>query len=479
MITTPPESAARVGLSRLVDEFPVAGEPDWDRIWSGLRRARRRHTVYRTAIAAGGVLAVGALAFSATHVLHQRAAFEIPESTLSVVPTPPTQRGALSALARQPTKGSLARDHAWLDAVRARTVELVRGHVIGGEPGDSTDDLLAEEVSVLFTGEVGGSRIAAVEFPVTRSDGLSTRHQACLVGGGGLPARSLALTSYTPTTFDLAGCDVGERVDGGVSGSNGAVVITPSPMDLTLVGPVSYAADGAPSAPRRGVAPSEPGVYAVVRQDGPHGILALRIPGLEPALLWSSRGAAESLVEHLDTVGDRVPRAVLADFAQRVLDQTGIDPQTATPELSWLNSGRVHAAVLTLELPSGARVVALGATGGTLSPDLQVDAVKVVAAGDDPALAWRPADITGAPGHWLALAGPVSAERAQLLDTRGKVLRSVALEQGRALLQDGESSTTQVRFVDGARRILTMTAVVHGRQLTSEDTVIGKLAGIP
>ncbi len=137
--------------------------------------------------------------------------------------------------------------------------------------------------------------------------------------------------------------------------------------------------------------------------------------------------------------------------------------------------GAEHPVLLRYRVPSGATLVALGTTNAGEPDTVWIDDAFVQPAGAPSALAWRLrpqpwdppiADPSYQPvqGPEVGLAGPATAARAQLVDSRGTVVASVQLTGG--LGRVSAPAAARARFLDAAGETV---ATVDVRRFTAAE----------
>ena len=347
-----------------------------------MRRVRRRRRVTRFAQTGGVLATVAALAGVA-----QVTGVPLPSWAPAVRVGP----SAASALAGQPTRGSLAGDAAWLRGLREKVASFDRSES-GGERWRAPS---ADAVDVIFAGDVGAYRVAVVETPL-RWGAIESRAQMSYLGvAGATPAQMEEGQSGEPQDVfseSLTGV-VGPRLP------SAGLVVGPVWLDVQQVSAPSIRADGDVRL-ESGPAPSpEPGVWQV------------EVPraGERTYLTWGGG-------EHVISVGDVGPASVDAPGLARTTLLEGVRPAqrndslvpdvaTAVPDDDRL-AASVAAAQYATGLPqegTSRRLVWSGTLGG-----LATDVVDVVASsGGHAVVAVQPNGLPGMPpeGVQVATAG--------------------------------------------------------------------------
>jgi hypothetical protein len=422
-----------------------------------LHRVRRRRRATRVAQTAGALLGVAGLLGAV-----QVTGVPLPSWAPAVKVGP----SAASALAGQPTRGSLAGDVAWLRALREKVATFDRSEG-GGERWRAPS---ADDVDVVFAGDVGPYRVAVVETTL-RWGVIESRTQLVYLGPAGAAGSALE-EGFSSDPQDVVHVDLTGVADVPVEAGSVAVVIGPAWLDVRKVDPLTIRANGdvrLESAP----APSpEPGVWQV---EVPRG-------GERVWLMWGNG-------EHVVAVGDVGPVPVEAagpartallegvrpaqragsvapDVAAGVPDDdrlaasvaaaqyaSGLPREGTSRRLVWSGTlGGVATDLVDVVAPSGGHAVV--AVQGDTAPGGGMSAVHVSAAakGEPAAMAWTyqgmqqvSADTwhTGGPFH-VGLFGPPAAVRAVVETTTGQV--AVDLADGIGWVQaDGARS---VAFLD-------------------------------
>jgi hypothetical protein len=349
-----------------------------------------------------------------------------------------------------PARGPLAGDPAFLDAVRrvswgaqeAPAPER-RDVVFAGDTPAGRVVLLVGRVEddvrgVWLTGPVGAAPAAlAPHLPV----GLGRNRPLSLVLGGPGPATLVVVAGRADRV------EVSDRLQTGPRGTVGRDYHPVETVDGVAVVPVRTTARGSATSVRvlrQGVVVDRSGVDWL--RPGPPG----PVPELpRPAPLRPTSGPPD----------DRLVAAALIGLALPL----GVEPQQLAPELLW--SGRLpgraagSVAVVLAHSPGGALVVGTwaGGPGGAVLCGVQtppgtadVAGLTVARVCDVPAAGDAPARQE----LWLAITGPATASTADVLDGRHRVLATVPLTAGGALVPLPGGAGT-VRTVDAAGRAVT------------------------
>lgn len=455
-MTTPvDEREVASHLAGCADALHVSA-PRWDDVRRGMRRVRRRRRVRRAgatvaALASVAVLAVGVQAGM------------LPYPTWAPAVVLPASGGP-SALAGQPTKGSLADDEAWLAAFREHVAGL-REDESGGETwqvGDPAD------VTVIFAGDVAGHRIAAVEAPY-RWGMVEAPQQVWFMGPKGAePSDMTKHLNQEPRDVMAVQFGPGTGYPKAVE-RTGWLVLTPDERTVTLVGPPEYAADGSVRRPETVLEPAQPGIY-IWSAPGDVGAVSVTVAG-EQEMLQYSGGVAEVPVP-APLRGEAPDDGAVSSALGGLYAQAGLPPSGAEPVVLWAGGpDGAPAAVLGLRTPSGALVIGAfhedaddPAFDGWLAQDLA--AVLPADDMDRLALAWQQQSTTwttapegdGLSGASRAatsvgVLGPVGAVTAQLLDGgNGSVVATTALDEGGAVVD--APGARLVRFLDDSGAVV-------------------------
>ncbi len=256
MSTSEEELGRRLRL--MADDVAVGPAPQWPQVHSGLRRAARRRRSRRV----GGALAVAAGLVGAITAIHPGLLAQLSQaarSSAEVGAVTPADKERPSRLSQGPTKGPLASDGVWLDALRQavadRPVVDEDGRRWSADPGD---------IDVVYAGDVADERLAAIE-ATYRSGGDVARVQAWLVGARGAAATELQSTGWVGDAAEVTGSpsNAGEVMVHTGADERTVLLVTSATDPVTLTGQVDYAADGTPAQTTQRVAALEAGVYLV------------------------------------------------------------------------------------------------------------------------------------------------------------------------------------------------------------------------
>lgn len=253
----PLAGALAATLERAAEQVPVT-VPDWDGVRAGMRRARRRRRQRTAGRAGGGVLGVICLLGGI-----QVGVLPYPSWAPTVtVPSSPTH--GFSALAQQPTRGSLAGDRVWLDTLRRR----VARYQLDG-PGLPWRARSSDDVRVVFAGDVGEYRVALVELRL-RAGLLESGLQLWLSGARGATVTALVEQGSTAAPPDPAVASF-EQLPGGRSTAPITVIVSTAQPKVELAGPATVDARGRVHWNIRTVAAQEQGVWTITT--GSSGVL--------------------------------------------------------------------------------------------------------------------------------------------------------------------------------------------------------------
>jgi len=432
--------------------------PSWQELEAGfgrVRRTRRRHRAART----GGV--VVALALAAGGVQGGVLPYPTWAPSVAIAASP-------SALDTGRVRGSLAGDTAWLAAFRE---VVVRGSV-SREPEGTWRVPSPEDVHVLYASDVGGHRIALVEYR-KRAGLLEARRQGWWDGARGARADELQeRTSSGPQDRTSAWFDPPD----GVNGAGLFVAVAAQPQAYLLAGTPEYAADGTPRASITRIEPGADGVVERVVRVGVPTVVQVS-PATKPyawEIVRTSQVDPLTGPESPDTFADgrRVPddqrRMIHGALTELVGDSGLVAPRRAA---LWAGPmGAWSGAVVAVTAPSGARLVHVrleapvpgesNARHGT-SKSTVLPAGRVA----DVAVAWQMSnpDDSGddRPVRNLGVFGPVGATSARLVDG-DLTLAEVRLTDRAGLLPPPPAGheKARVRFTDAAGKVLTTVGVL-------------------
>jgi hypothetical protein len=437
----------------------------------GFRRVRVRRRLARTGKAAGTLAAL-----ATSLAVLQLGVVPLP----AWVPAVPVTSGTTSALAAGPTRGSLAGDDAWLEALRAKIATFDRSES-GGERWRAPSPAA---VDVIYAGDVGEYRVAIVETPL-RWGVIESRMQLSYLGVRGAAASEMA-EGWSNAPEETAMVSLGDGSlppEAGATGM-GAVVVSSSVNTVNRQGPPVIAADGSISWATAELAPTAPGVWQLsMPANGPRTYLTW--DGAEQPMLvggwgWNSWQEADraALLDGVrparrDPSGPGVVSSVpgderLAGSVGTAQFNSGQALGSSTRRLLW--SGTLDGAptdVVEVRVASGARAVVVNL------PDRAPAQVQVVAAGKEPALAWRFALDTAASTETgpdgavpvgngpqrIGLLGPKRAVRAEITATAGA---RVAWPLSDGIGVAGAAGATSVRFLNEAGEVLAETDISDG-----------------
>ena len=433
-----PESALADRLAWLAQR-PIRWELDADEaVEDVLRRARSRRR--RTAVLA---VALAAAVAGAGFVVAVR---EDPRP--SAVPADPTAtdraRPPQAPVLTTPTRGSLAGDEEFLEALRREAWEPVPA-------GDRPDVVYAEDT-------VSG-RVALL---VGTVDG--ELRGVWLTGPVGAAPADLEpyLTRRVARSQPLA-----LSVDGGGSAS---VVVVAGRDDSVEVSPrLTVDASGAATRTYRPVATAQ-GI-AILPVAGPSEVAATsvrvvrdeqvvyRSPIETPAPPAAADGSVEPPAP-LRPVDTRADRRLLAAALTELAVPLGLPADDLTPQVIWSGtlprtSGLGRVAVLAARAPGGGILLTAHGQVGDLSIPCGVAAVPAATLVRGVVVA-RACDASAGSEEafdrsWLVVTAPPEAVRAELLDERGRVLDESALDRGSGIGRTPGGAVT-VRVRDGNGR---------------------------
>jgi hypothetical protein len=365
----------------------------------------------------------------------------------------------VAALLDSPTRGSLANDTGFVDAIRQRAAQE-GGHATGvGGPRLLPAD--PARVRVLFAGDVPGAKRIAIVAGVTASSALTE-----YVSPEGMPVSALtALTS--DTVHPVVTMDWGSAPD-----SEYTLVLAPAGTRLAFSADPHYLADGTIRRTWTDLA----GDYLIrANNDQPPGarvrctlngtvLYESMLPSIKPP-------GGPATVDPAPLYGRGKPEPLAARAAATLLAQaTGLRPPQATFEVLW--SDDVPMPGLQGSKPAMvATVMAVTADGGGPYVTLALDPAAPDASmrshptgngvlGDHAhgLIAMRLPFYSGtAPSEALEIIGPQAAVRAEVV--RGTaVVASTALQSGvgqLTLFKLETGTEVTVRVFDGAGRVLT------------------------
>ncbi len=446
-------------LDAVADGLGPVGLPDWDGVRAGLRRSVRRRRLKRAAIVAGAMTSVVALGGSL-----QLGVLPYP----SWAPAVTVASSAPSALAMQPTKGSLAGDAKWLKAFR----DFVASERWDESGGESWSVVNPDDVKVLFAGDVADVRLVAIEAPY-RWGLIEARQQAWYIGpagaspkemwrGGNGEPSDVIITSWGP------GYGVGDQVD-----TVGVVVLSDGPRPITLKGTPQYATDG--SIARSTLAlQDEGGAMVFARPASQVGSLSLVVKGRGgQQYLGTTVVDQERAVQELTPGRGVAPAKEALEQAVYVAqDASGLPQDGSTRQLIWAGDESARGSMaVAVKAPSGALIVKMfhfERRGSGVPADLTVlpaaDTTTVLPATDldEVSLAWRQTttrrDGATIDGDWIGLVGPAAATKAQVLSSNGSVRQEVPLTDGGGAVEAKGAQT--VRYLDANGKVLATTNVL-------------------
>lgn len=469
------EKAARQELTRLAAELPMTRAVDWGSVSAGLHRSRRRRRLRRLA-GATAALGVAALFAGGLPRWTGLTSSTDPAGVVSIVPSP---LDGASALARQPTKGSLAHDTAWLAGLRQRVIDLT-APPLSDRTGLSCRGLAANQMSILYAADLGGIRLAVVELPCTvDARGLSRGRIWLTADAGSAPGRmeiSGALWSNLP---DPMGMDIGDRmvgVDPTRTVLRRVVVLTSTSATVWAQNSVSYGADGQQSIGYDAVPATEPGVHIYLAEKA-HGAVTVTAGGQEWPLAASQEAAAE-ITARIPNPSRRIDSARLQEFVRGGLTLARATPTDLTPALTIFGPDNSMVAVLTLRTSSGTTIAVAGHAEAQFAGGIALDGALVIPVGRPMTLAWH-LIYEGNPTDRFAVMGPSDARRVELLDSSNQTLGSFEVQDGHAVITSPQArAATTVRFLDTSDRVLATTALRDERDhLARLGAPFGRVGG--
>ncbi|MGY1641701.1 hypothetical protein ACI782_11290 [Geodermatophilus sp. SYSU D00703] len=344
------------------------------------------------------------------------------------------------AVLAEPTRGTLAGDRAFVDAVR----RLEWGPLVP-PPEEERQVVLATDTPagrvVLVAGTVDEDlRGVWLTGPVGAAAGELVAHVPQVLGPG-RPASLLLGGPGAATLVVVAGRDdvveVSPRLQVGPRGTVGRTYLPVTDVDGVAVAPVEGAGAATSVRVRRG--------ERVVDRAAPE-----RATPLPPAA-----GAPEPAPLRPVTV--RPDPAVVAAALAELAGPLGTTPEALEPQLLWSGVLPLHrvpgtVAVLVGRSPGGGLLVTTWAGSGARVTPCGVSTPSGTTAVAGLVVA-RTCDLPDDRGRWLVVAAPPDAVRAAVLDRRGGVLTALPLDGGGAV----------VRLLEGARTVRTLGA--DGRAL--------------
>lgn len=470
----PLDAAVVATLQHAADEIPAL-IPPWDGVRTSLRRARRRRRLRLAGRVTAGVLA-------ASCVLGGVQTGVLPYPGWAPAVTLPGSGAQPSALSRLPTKGSLAADQGWLDALRAKVSRFDQDEG-GGEWWKVTS---VDDVRVLFAGDVGAYRAALVEAPV-RAGVLQSRMQLWYVGPRGASVSAVE-PGQTSTAEDTNVVVLQQLPAGGDQTVPTTIVVSATASTVEVAGPPTLTPEGRQLWPVHRLTAVEEGLWTDVPTGSvTTGARAVRV-GTEPwqeVFAGSTPLDLEAAQRLLSAQPPAHPAGAQADpqeaagsveqLAARFATGSADGSAGLSAQLLWhgsLGGWTVTGVVVTL--PGGGRVLDLpqfeptprsdGGRNGTIAQvplpagrngDLAV-AVAMTAVGPN-------GDGDHPPMAGVGLIGPRAATRATVVDAAGHT-RPVQLTDGVGYL--ATTDAVRAMFEDA-----------HGHQL-ADVRVIGLAQGL-
>lgn len=344
-----------------------------------------------------------------------------------------------SVLAQQPTKGPLKDDAQFLAALRT---EVAADH-----------GLTADRVDVLYAGDLGEYRLAAVETSPPGASGerrqIWLRAPRGAAGNVMRESSSSAVREVAPDAFGPG------DVPGATSWS--AVVLASKAVDVVVVGPVRVDREGIVTWPRRPLEAVEPGLYEVVLPAGTPRTFLQIDSGFpfhiaEPQLAPRSEAEVEALrAGALPAVRAGAPNDLRLERALvAAQDASGLPAATSQRRLVFSGEfAGVPVDVVEVRSADGGRVMsALVGVGDVLNGQATAAAVATSGADGEPAMAWLFGEggSNPVPGRTrVGLVGPPDAVLARLTAADGTTT-DVPLAQG--VGAGGGPEAESVTFLD-------------------------------
>jgi hypothetical protein len=432
-----------------------ASTPPWEEIQHGMRRARRdrRRT---TAIRFGA----GLLAMSTAAAVAVIGVVPYPASAPTVAV--PGSAGK-SALDNGRTEGSLANDDEWLAALRE---QVAAGATWPESGGEFWAPPAAQDVSVIYAGDIGSYRAALVEGDWHRGP-VTLRKQVWFeASAGSMADRMRKAEDSAPADLAvnvLVPADIVESI-----ATTAVVVVSATPVVVNVENPPSIHDQGGVFLwPKKNH--TVVGSYSVAVPES--GVAALSIAGHpEFDQYFRSREAPPTISSQAPARGGAVePGDSIRDFAAdtwQVARQPigkGSDFRllaAESPERPQTN-GPVRAIVGLVTLPDGARVL----SGGEIHDgerSVRLNAGRLLAAGDDTtnlSIAWRkPAEPGQSDPGWTAAMGPVGTARVQWIHRGGQISNQAAQN---TIAGTDHDDVTSVRFLNADGAVLSTANVLE------------------
>lgn len=387
-----------------------------------------------------------------------------------------------SSMYDQPTRGGLAENGEWLQALRHRVADQQSVHESGGEVWAPPS---AGDVRVLFAGDVGSYRVALVEGN-WRWGPIASPEQVWYFGRSGAPAEKMEKggngepeeinsTTVTPGNLGDPGSDP--------SADAAAVVVSARPVDVRVATAPDIAADARVTLHETRQTAQPDGTYAIALPAPQSYTLLINGRNRDGTIRTADTGISEDTAGQQSWSplrgGPELQSSIFgnyADFARGATRQpVGSGEFRLLAAVAPTNAPRVVAGILTL--PSGAQVLTGGAilnesdSGGTYGTDSAV----LVPAGpiSDLAFAWRstPAEFGDRP-DWTAAVGPKGTASVQWVHADGSVTSSAADHTMATVPRD---DVVTVRFLDkDGDRIATRMVLAP---LPPDDQVLPAVSG--
>ncbi|WNV75546.1 hypothetical protein [Geodermatophilus sp. DSM 44513] len=443
------EDRLRRGLRATADDVPPAPYDLADRVRSRARRQRRTRLVATAAAAAAALVLVGVPVAVSGLVAEDRGQPAAPADRPPLDPLP--------SLYDQPTRGSLAGDTAWLREVA----------VLGWVPPDLPATAFAElpEVPpdsrrVAFAGDVGDTRVAFVLGP----DQRGSLHGAWFTGPPGAAPGGLSLATSVgqlsrtdPISLWAARDDDGAVLV--VVGLPGDEARALTGRDVTATGEVTERWEPVPM-------PGGAGGLALDGPPWPAGLqLEVRRDGRPQPAVAAWTVYPDELVDRPVDVAD--PRGLRGRVGEELLRSAveslvgSYRPPTAELAPTLLaaadlgdSPGGGTAVLVGVTFPSGATATAL-ATQWPLVDPVQSSSSELTMT--DPAPAGAPLldrVVAVATGRALAVSGPGTGVRAEVLLADGTVTTTVPLVAGAGVEPYVPPAPATVRVLDASGAVV-------------------------
>jgi hypothetical protein len=330
--------------------------------------------------------------------------------------------------------------------------------VAGGETTDEPDGQFwappaARDVSVIYAGDVGEYRIALVEGDWHWGP-IADRQQVWFQAQAGAPASAMEKGGNdSPSDVVVAPFSGSFGIE--PTDSAAVIAISSSPRRVVLHGPPVIDAQARVTRQTRTLTGVD-GVYAA-GVTAP-GISVFSVEGLPDTLLSRSnqdyqprpvtaQSPARGGVTPQDLPLDQFAAGIWGKAWQRVGSGDRFQLLAVESTARPMTDGPVRSVVGLVTLPSGARVLAGGEHRSAGGDWLEVDAARLLPAGEDLSdlsIAWRNPAGARDPG-WTVAMGPVGTARIQWIHRNGSITSGGAENTIAATEHDDVAS---VRFLD-------------------------------